>query len=66
MTLAHFIYIPGVLLVGLVIGYVLGGRAEQMQRAERSDRDKRREARQARQARRRAAEAEDEQRAGAD
>ena len=38
MTLAHFIYIPGVLLVGLVIGYVLGGRAEQMQRAERSDR----------------------------
>jgi hypothetical protein len=27
MTVAHFIYIPGVLLVGLAIGYVLGARA---------------------------------------
>jgi len=23
----HFIFIPGVLLIGLVLGYVLGGRA---------------------------------------
>ena len=26
MTLGHFIYIPGILLVGVIIGYVLGGR----------------------------------------
>jgi hypothetical protein len=23
----HFIFIPGVLLIGLVLGYILGGRA---------------------------------------
>jgi len=27
MTAAHFIFIPGVLLIGIVIGWVLGGRA---------------------------------------
>ncbi len=27
MTLTHLIYIPGVVLVGLVFGYVLGARA---------------------------------------
>lgn len=27
MTAAHFIYIPMVLLVGIVFGWVLGGRA---------------------------------------
>ena len=27
MTAAHFIYIPGVLLVGVVIGWILGSRA---------------------------------------
>jgi proteasome assembly chaperone (PAC2) family protein len=27
MTFAHFIYIPGVLLVGVTIGYILGARA---------------------------------------
>ena len=26
-TAAHFLYIPGVLLVGIVIGWVLGSRA---------------------------------------
>jgi len=26
-TAAHFIYIPGVLLVGMVIGWILGSRA---------------------------------------
>lgn len=26
-TVAHIIYIPGVLLVGLVLGYTLGARA---------------------------------------
>lgn len=29
----HFVFIPGVLLVGIVIGWVLGGRAA-LQRAE--------------------------------
>ena len=27
MTAAHFIFIPGVLLVGIVIGWILGTRA---------------------------------------
>jgi hypothetical protein len=27
MTSAHFIFIPGVLLVGIIIGWVLGSRA---------------------------------------
>ena len=27
MTFEHIIYIPGVLLVGLLLGYVLGARA---------------------------------------
>ena len=26
-TTAHFIYIPAVLLIGIVIGFILGGRA---------------------------------------
>jgi len=26
-TAAHFIYIPGILLVGIVIGWILGSRA---------------------------------------
>ena len=29
MTAAHFIFIPGVLLVGIVIGWILGSRAAQ-------------------------------------
>lgn len=48
MTLAHFIYIPGVLLVGIVIGYILGGRAAEGARAEAEDKDRRRAARRAR------------------
>ena len=28
-TAAHFIYIPGVLLLGIVIGWILGSRAAQ-------------------------------------
>ena len=27
MTLAHFIYIPAVLILGIVIGWILGSRA---------------------------------------
>jgi len=29
MSAAHFIFIPSVLLVGVVIGWILGGRAAQ-------------------------------------
>jgi hypothetical protein len=29
VTAAHFIFIPGVMLIGLVIGWVLGSRAAQ-------------------------------------
>ena len=50
MTLAHFVYIPGLLLVGAVIGYVLGGRAAESAKAEKVERDRRREARRARRA----------------
>ena len=28
-TAAHFLYIPGVLLIGIVIGWILGARAAQ-------------------------------------
>jgi hypothetical protein len=48
MTLAHFIYIPGVLLVGIVIGYVLGGRAVETARADKDARTRARAARKAR------------------
>jgi len=27
MTLAHLIYIPGTILIGVVLGYVMGARA---------------------------------------
>jgi len=47
MSAAHFIFIPAVLLVGLVIGWVLGGRAAQdayaaelRRREERAKREK--------------------------
>ena len=29
MTAAHFIFIPGTLLIGIVIGWILGSRAAQ-------------------------------------
>lgn len=43
-TAAHFLYIPGVLLVGIVIGWILGSRAAadayaaQLKRMERTGR----------------------------
>jgi hypothetical protein len=45
MTLAHFIYIPGVFLLGIVLGYILGGRAAELAKAEADDKSKRRNAR---------------------
>jgi hypothetical protein len=48
MTSAHFIFIPSVLLVGIVIGWILGSRAARDAYAaelrKREDRDRRREA----------------------
>ena len=47
MSAAHFIFIPAVLLIGIVIGWVLGGRAAQdafaaelRRREERSKRER--------------------------
>jgi hypothetical protein len=47
MTAAHFIFIPAVLLIGIVIGWILGSRAAQdayaaelRKREERSRREK--------------------------
>jgi ABC-type dipeptide/oligopeptide/nickel transport system permease subunit len=41
MTPEHIIFIPGVLLIGMVIGYILGGRAarEAMGKRQRRNRD---------------------------
>ena len=46
-TAAHFIYIPFVLLIGIVIGFVLAGRAARAAEAEREARKRAREARNA-------------------
>lgn len=50
MSLAHFVYIPALLLVGAVIGYLLGGHAAEMVKTEADDKDTRRAARRARRA----------------
>ena len=47
MTLGHFLYIPGVLCLGLLIGYILGGRAAEVARADHDQQARRRAARQA-------------------
>jgi hypothetical protein len=50
-TAAHFIYIPFVLLVGIVIGWILGGRAQReaaaLEEARKREREERRAARRA-------------------
>ena len=48
MTRGHFIDIPGILLLGVVIGYVLGGRAAAVEAEDAQARDLRRAAREAR------------------
>ncbi len=53
MSSGHFIFIPGVLLIGVVIGFILGGRAARDAiEAERRKEEQRAEARAAREARR--------------
>ncbi len=53
MSLGHFLYIPGILGIGIVIGFIVGGRAAEMRKDEAKERGARRSARDAR---RRAAE----------
>lgn len=40
MTVEHFIFIPGVLLVGVTIGFVLGARAVRAEMARLKERAK--------------------------
>jgi hypothetical protein len=40
MTVEHFIFIPGVLLVGVTIGFVLGARAVRAEMARMKERAK--------------------------
>ena len=47
MTLGHFLYVPGVLGLGLLIGYILGARAAEVARADHEQLARRRAARQA-------------------
>jgi len=46
-TSAHFIYIPFVLLIGIVIGFILGGRAARDAQAEEARKAEARAARKA-------------------
>jgi len=48
VTLGHFLYIPGILLLGILVGYVLGGRAAAAGAADRELLDRRAAARKAR------------------
>ena len=48
MTLGHFIYIPGILLLGIVIGFILGGRKAELAADEQGEKDRRKAARDAR------------------
>ncbi|HYP90238.1 MAG TPA: hypothetical protein VEQ58_19635 [Polyangiaceae bacterium] len=41
MTVEHFIFIPGVLLVGITIGFVLGARAVRSELSRLKERAKR-------------------------
>ena len=44
---AHFVYIPAVMLVGIVIGFILGTRAAKDQEAQRARREAERQERRA-------------------
>jgi len=46
-TSAHFIYIPFVLLIGIVVGFILGGRAARDAEAAREQKEKARAERRA-------------------
>jgi hypothetical protein len=40
-SIAHVLYIPGVLLVGIAIGFVMGARAARAEAAKQSERRRR-------------------------
>ena len=48
MTLGHFIYIPGMLLLGAVIGYVIGSRRAELAAGDQAEKDQRKAAGEAR------------------
>lgn len=48
MTLGHFIYIPGMILLGVLVGYVLAGRVARSEKSIASEDDARSAARRAR------------------
>ena len=48
MTLGHFIYIPGMLLLGIVIGIIIGGRKAEISADDAVEKDRRKAARDAR------------------
>lgn len=48
MTLGHFIYIPGMILLGIVIGYVMAGRVRTASSDVKAEEDQRSAARRAR------------------
>ena len=48
MTLGHFIYIPGILLLGILIGFVLASRKAELAKEDQVEKDQRRTAREAR------------------
>ena len=52
MTSGHFIYIPLVVLAGMIVGFILGGRAARDSAALAERRDEQREARHQRRAER--------------
>ncbi len=48
MTLAHFLYIPGMVLLGAVVGYIFGSRATAASFEDQHEKTQRRAARDAR------------------
>lgn len=59
MTSSHILFIPGVLMVGMFLGFILGGRAVKNQMALQQRREEERAAaREARAAKKKASEAE--------
>ncbi len=59
MTSAHIIFIPGVLVVGMFLGFLIGGRAAlDRMNLERRREEERQKAREARAARNKAAESD--------
>ena len=48
MTLAHYLYIPGIFLLGLLVGYIVRDRVQGALASDASEREQREAAREAR------------------